>query len=114
MKREHRIVNTDAARRAVAFMRSLARRGGAPKGDKWSRESLYEHRMSRFDKEKHGLATVQAGWLTTILSLHLSKRSLAHAPNTGPKHSASRKSQSRGNSDLHLPRAAACAAALRF
>src|SRR5947209_1469217 len=62
MKREHGIVNIDAARRAVAFMRSLARRGGAPKGDKWSRESLYEDRMSRFDKEKNGLGTVQ-GWL---------------------------------------------------
>jgi hypothetical protein len=62
MKREHGIGNADAARQAVAFMRSLARRGGSPKGDKWSRESLYEDRMSRFDVEEKGLGTVQ-GWL---------------------------------------------------
>jgi hypothetical protein len=62
MKRQPGTVDIDAARQAVAFMRSLASRGGSPRGDKWSRESLYEDRMSRFDKEEKGLGTVQ-GWL---------------------------------------------------
>jgi hypothetical protein len=62
MKRENGTVNIDAARQAVAFMRSLARRGRSPKGDKWSREALYEDRMSRVDKVEKGLGTVQ-GWL---------------------------------------------------
>ena len=47
----HRDVDVDAARRALAFMRSLSTRGTrAPKGRTWTRESLYEDRIGRWTK----------------------------------------------------------------
>jgi len=40
-----------AARKAIAFMRSLsASRGGSPSDRKWSRDSLYEDRIGRWTK----------------------------------------------------------------
>ena len=46
-----RDVDVDAARLAVAFMRSLAaRQTQAPKGRTWTRESLYEDRIGRWTK----------------------------------------------------------------
>jgi hypothetical protein len=46
-----RHVDIDAARQALAFMRSLsARRSKAPKGRTWTRESLYEDRIGRWTK----------------------------------------------------------------
>jgi hypothetical protein len=46
-----RDVDVDAARQALAFMRSLAgRRSRAPKGRTWTRESLYEDRIGRWTK----------------------------------------------------------------
>ena len=46
-----REVDVDAAREAVAFMRSLsARESRAPKGRTWTRESLYEDRIGRWTK----------------------------------------------------------------
>lgn len=46
-----RDVDVDAARQALAFMRSLAARGNrAPKGRTWTRESLYEDRIGRWTK----------------------------------------------------------------
>jgi hypothetical protein len=46
-----REVDVDAARDAVAFMRSLSARGNrAPKGRTWTRESLYEDRIGRWTK----------------------------------------------------------------
>jgi len=62
VKRQLETVNLDAARRAIEFMRSLASRGDSPNGEKWSRESLYEDRISRLTEEENGLGTVQ-GWL---------------------------------------------------
>jgi hypothetical protein len=46
-----RDVDLDAAREAIAFMRSLAaRESRAPKGRTWTRESLYEDRIGRWTK----------------------------------------------------------------
>jgi hypothetical protein len=46
-----RDVDVEAARRALAFMRSLSTRGSkAPKGRTWTRESLYEDRIGRWTK----------------------------------------------------------------
>ncbi|MEA2326736.1 MAG: hypothetical protein QOE68_1695 [Thermoanaerobaculia bacterium] len=46
-----REVDLDAARQALAFMRSLSARGSrAPKGRTWTRESLYEDRIGRWTK----------------------------------------------------------------
>ena len=46
-----RDVDLDAAREAIAFMRSLsARTNRAPKGRTWTRESLYEDRIGRWTK----------------------------------------------------------------
>jgi len=46
-----RDVDIDAARQALAFMRSLAaRENRSPKGRTWTRESLYEDRIGRWTK----------------------------------------------------------------
>jgi hypothetical protein len=42
--------DADAARVALAFMRSLAGRAQATKGRTWTRESLYEDRIGRWNK----------------------------------------------------------------
>jgi hypothetical protein len=62
MKRPPGTVDIDAARQTVAFMRSLARRGSSPTGEKWSRESLYEDRMRRLNGRGKTLGAVK-GWL---------------------------------------------------
>jgi hypothetical protein len=42
--------DSNSARQALAFMRSLARSGRTPKGRNWTRESLYEDRIGRWTK----------------------------------------------------------------